>query len=185
MVVMERAIGTFELISVARGVATVDAMLKAANVKLFHASPICPGKYLIVVWGQVGAVRNALNAGKQVAEEMLTDEMLLPNVHPSVFPALACTTEVGDMGALGVVEALAAPCIIEAADAAAKAAKVVLIEIRLGRGMGAKSFFSMGGDISEVKIALTVAKELVASKGLLVDTSFIPNPHPDLKGAVL
>ena len=121
---MERAIGTFELISVARGAATVDAMLKAANVKLFHASPICPGKYLIVVWGQVGAVKNALNAGRQVAGEMLTDEMLLPNVHPSVFPALACTTEVSEMGALGVVEAMAAPCIIEAADTAAKAAKI-------------------------------------------------------------
>ena len=66
--------------------------------------------------GQVGAVKNALNAGRQVAGEMLTDEMLLPNVHPSVFPALACTTEVSEMGALGVVEAMAAPCIIEAAD---------------------------------------------------------------------
>ena len=89
------------------------------------------------------------------------------------------------MGALGVVEAMAAPCIIEAADTAAKAAKILLIEIRLGRGMGAKSFFSMGGDISEVKTALTAAKELIINKGLLVDISFIPNPHPDLKGAVL
>jgi len=140
---------------------------------------------LIVVWGHVGAVKNALNAGRQVADEMLTDEMLLPNVHPSVFPALACTTEVSEMGALGVVEAMAAPCIIEAADTAAKAAKILLIEIRLGRGMGAKSFFSMGGDISEVKTALTAAKEVIIDKGLLVDISFIPNPHPDLKGAVL
>ncbi len=140
---------------------------------------------MIVVWGHVGAVKNALNAGRQVADEMLTDEMLLPNVHPSVFPALACTTEVSEMGALGVVEAMAAPCIIEAADTAAKAAKILLIEIRLGRGMGAKSFFSMGGDISEVKTALTAAKEVIIDKGLLVDISFIPNPHPDLKGAVL
>ena len=53
---MERAIATIELISVARGILAADAMLKAADVRLYEAHPICPGKYLVVVGGQVGAV---------------------------------------------------------------------------------------------------------------------------------
>ena len=53
---MRMAIATVELVSVARGVLAADTMLKAANVTLYEAHPICPGKFIIVVGGEVGAV---------------------------------------------------------------------------------------------------------------------------------
>jgi microcompartment protein CcmL/EutN len=182
---MDRAIATLELISVARGYLSADAMLKSGNVNLLFSSPICPGKYLIVIGGQVGAVKNALAAGSAVAEEALADSMIIPNVHPDIFPAISCATVVESVESLGIVETMSAPAAIEAADAAAKAAKIQLIEIRLGRGMGAKSAFTYTGDVSEAKTAAAAARNVVEAKGLLVDVVVIPRPHPDLKSFVL
>ncbi len=67
----------------------LDAMLKAADVTLYEAHPICPGKYLVVVGGQVGAVEESLQAGVRIGREAVSDHMILPNVHQDVFSALS------------------------------------------------------------------------------------------------
>ena len=74
---------------------------------------------------------------------------------------------------------------IEAADAAAKAASVTLVEIRIGRGMGAKAFFSFLGEVADVHAAAEAARAVVAPRGLLVDIAEITGPHPDLPMVVL
>ncbi len=182
---MERAIATLESISVARGYLATDSMLKAADVSLLWACTICPGKYLVVVGGQVSAVRSALAAGLQAAGEAAIDHMVLPNVHPDVFAALADATDPGIPKDLGVIETMAAPVALEAADAAVKAAQVKLLEIRLGRGMGAKSFFSLTGEISNVKTAVAAARAVVGERGFLVDAVVISRPHRALLEAML
>ena len=60
---MGNAIGMIELSSIAEGVNTADVMVKAANVELIHASTVCPGKYVAIVHGEVGAVRASMKAG--------------------------------------------------------------------------------------------------------------------------
>lgn len=182
---MERAIATIESISVARGYLVTDQILKAADVSLLTACTTCPGKFLIVVGGQVGAVKSALHVGLAVGGEAIVDSMIIPNVHKDVFAAIACATDVGKLKDLGFVETMAAPVAIEAADAAAKAAQIKLIEIRIGRGMGAKAFFSFTGEISDVKAALNAAKSVVAAKGLLVDAVSISRPHKELVDSII
>jgi microcompartment protein CcmL/EutN len=182
---MEKAIATVELISVARGVLAADAMLKAAAVELYAAHPICPGKYLIVAGGRVDAVEASLESGVAAGKEAVSDFMLLPNVHEDVFRALVMGTEPKSAGAIGIVETMSAPCAIEGADAAAKAANVSLTEIRLGRGMGAKSFFSLTGEVSDVHAACEAARAIIVPKGLLVDVAEITGPHPDLLRLIL
>ncbi|MFA0889584.1 MAG: BMC domain-containing protein [Synergistales bacterium] len=182
---MRMAIATVELISVARGVLAADTMLKAASVTLYEAHPICPGKFIIVVGGEVGAVEESLKAGLLVGREAVSDSMILPNVHPDVFRALAGSSEPGPARAIGIVETMAGPCAIEAADAAAKAASVTLVEIRIGRGMGAKAFFSFLGEVADVHAAAEAARAVVAPRGLLVDIAEITGPHPDLPMVVL
>ena len=59
------AIGVVELISIARGYAAADAMLKAANVQLHAAKPVCPGKYAILVYGGVADVQSAGDIGRR------------------------------------------------------------------------------------------------------------------------
>ena len=181
---MEKALATIESISVARGYQIADSMLKSASISLYYASTTCPGKFLIIVGGQVSAVKTALNRALDVGKEMVVDYMFLPNIHPQVISALTCSTEVKDIRDLGVVEAMSAPSVLEAADAAVKASRVNLIEIRVGRGMGSKSFFSVTGEISDVKNAVKTAEGVVSSRGLLVEAVVISRPHKDLVGVL-
>ena len=57
---MGKSIGLIELKSIPAGVQTADEMLKAANVELLVATAICPGKYIIIISGQVGAVKSSM-----------------------------------------------------------------------------------------------------------------------------
>ena len=63
---MKKAIGLVELKSTPIGIQTADEMVKAANVELVLANPVCPGKYMIVVSGDVGAVKNSVERGKSI-----------------------------------------------------------------------------------------------------------------------
>lgn len=65
---MYHAIGMVELNSIAKGIEVTDVMLKSANVTLLSAKTLCPGKYLIMVGGDVTAVQQSVKAAsnKQV-----------------------------------------------------------------------------------------------------------------------
>ncbi|HNT98973.1 MAG TPA: BMC domain-containing protein, partial [Elusimicrobiales bacterium] len=54
------AIGGVELSSIAKGLETADAMLKTSDVRILVSRSICPGKYVILVSGEVGAVNAAV-----------------------------------------------------------------------------------------------------------------------------
>ena len=64
---MGKSIGLLELKSIPVGIETADAVLKAANVELLTATPTCPGKYVIIICGAVGAVKSAMESGRQTA----------------------------------------------------------------------------------------------------------------------
>ena len=68
--IMIRAIGLVEFVSIAKGIEAADAMLKAANIELLEAKPICPGKYIVLICGDVSAVENSVNAGRPLAAAM-------------------------------------------------------------------------------------------------------------------
>ncbi len=60
---MKHAIGLLEIKNITKGILVADAMLKAANVELILAQPLCPGKYVVMVSGDVGAVQSAVRSG--------------------------------------------------------------------------------------------------------------------------
>ena len=125
-----KAIGLIELNSVATGVQCADDMLKASEVELLMARSACPGRYLIMIAGDTGSVQNSVDVGTDTAGEFIVGTFVIPNVHPTVFPALSCATDVGEMGSLGIIETYSTASCIIAADAAVKAGDVNLIEIR-------------------------------------------------------
>ncbi len=57
---MSQAIGILELTSIAKGMEAGDAMLKSASVHLLVSKTICPGKFLLMLGGDVGAVQQAI-----------------------------------------------------------------------------------------------------------------------------
>ncbi|MDQ7095091.1 BMC domain-containing protein [Desulfosporosinus sp. PR] len=177
---MYRAIGMIELTSVARGIYTADQMLKTAFVDVVSATSVCPGKYITIIHGDVSAVESSVSAGVANAGEYLLDSFVLPNVHPGVFPALTATTMPEGAGALGIMESFSMASMITAADAALKAADIQALELRLGRGLGGKAYFTFTGDVAAVEAGLEAGKAVALEKGLLVDTEVIPSPSDRL-----
>ena len=99
-----KAIAMIELNSIAKGVEAADEMLKSADVALVMAQPICAGKYMALVTGDVDSVERAAEVGKEMAGEFLVDDFVIPNVHASVFPALTATTRIHEIDSLAVIE---------------------------------------------------------------------------------
>ncbi|MCD8156804.1 MAG: BMC domain-containing protein, partial [Clostridiales bacterium] len=118
------AIGMNEIMSIPTGMLACDAMLKAADVELVGAGCVCAGKYYIVVTGEVAAVRSSVEVGREAAESLLIDSLVIPNVDPQVAPAISACTIVDRLQALGIMETYSLCAAVQAADAAAKAAEV-------------------------------------------------------------
>ena len=74
---------------------------------------------------------------------------------------------------------------VYAADAAVKAADVDLIDVRLGTGIGGKSFVVLTGEVAAVSEAVRCGVGVPAAEGLLVSSVVIPSPHPDLLDSLL
>jgi len=179
------AIGLIELRSIAKGVEAADAMLKAAYVKLITAQPICPGKYIILVSGEVGSVKSAMQAGIATGKEFIVDELLLANVHQDIFPAITSTTKVEKFDALGIVETFSVASSIIGADAAAKAAEIKLVELRLAKGLAGKAYFTMTGSVGDIKAAVSQALNSIKESGFLCAYTIIPSPHAGIKNALV
>lgn len=180
---MERpmnALGMIELSSIAAGFAVADAMLKAGDVELLLSRTICSGKFMILIGGMVASVRAAVDAGVETADGSVIDHTVIPNLHPSVFPALSGTTVASQLEALGVIESFSVVSLIEAADTAVKTGNVTLMEIRLAMALGGKAFVTMTGDVASVRAAVDAGAAIVAEKGLLVNSVIIPRPRKEL-----
>lgn len=182
---IEPAIALVETNSIAMGIMAGDAMVKKAVVQLLEARPICPGKYMVLVGGEVGPVRESYQVGVSTAADTLVDRLLLPNVHRSVFPALMSATPPRGDEALGIIETVTAAVCIVAADAAVKTADVQLLEIRLANGLGGKSFVLLEGIVADVEAAVAAGIELVKQEGLLIRQVIIPQLHEQMREKIL
>ncbi len=181
------AIGAIELSSIGIGYQIEDEMLKAASVDLLIARTICSGKYLIVVGGGVSDVEAAVQSGLQNAGEAIIDQLVLANVHPSVFPALGQSVALGPekADALGVIETFSGVSVLAAADAAAKAARITLLRIHVAMALGGKGLCLMTGTVADVRQGVQVAAAEARSRGLLVSEIVIPRPSRELFGDYL
>ena len=97
---------------------------------------------------------------------------------------MARTTKPPIRDAVGVMEFFSVTAAIYAADAAAKAADITLIEIRCGLGIGGKAYVTLGGDVAAVKAAVSAGITPENAMGMLVGTSVIPNPDKKLFGSL-
>ncbi|QCX34520.1 BMC domain-containing protein [Caloramator sp. E03] len=182
---MIRTIGLLELNSIAKGIETADFMIKAAEVDLLLAKTVCPGKYIILITGNVGAVESSVATGIECGGAYVVDKLIIPNIHEQLIPAINATSNIEELKALGVMEFFGIASAIVAADAAVKAADVNLIEVRLGIGIGGKAFVTLTGDVSSVKSAVDVGASTAARNGMLVNKVVIPSPRKELLESLL
>ncbi len=182
---MSSAIGMVEYKTVSTGIRAADLMIKTAEIDIIEAQVVCPGKYIIIVKGELSAVRASVDAAKVQFGGELIDNFVLGNPDESIFPAIYGTNAVENPSALGVLETFSAAAIIVAADVAAKTAEVQLIELRIARGMCGKSYMLITGEVAAVTAAIESAKTRVGDNGMFLDSSVIPNPDKKLWSTIL
>jgi len=74
---------------------------------------------------------------------------------------------------------------VKVADAVLKTAMLEPIELRLGNGLGGKSYFIFTGDVAAVKAGVEAGEEVGKESGLLVNTEIIPSPSNILVDTLL
>ena len=185
---LQPAIALLEFDSIAVGIEAGDAMAKRAPIDVLRSGTIHPGKYLVLVGGTVGDVEEAFLAGREVGGPCLLDTVFLPNVHAQVVAALRGERLAGTGEALGIIETETVASVICAADAGVKGAKVRLLDLRLGDGIGGKGYVLFDGVVSEVEAAVAIACERVTdvAAGALAGTRapiwrVIPQLHGEMR----
>ena len=179
------AIGILESNSIAKGIEAADAVLKAADTALLYAKPVCPGKYTILFYGDVAAVSASLDAGAAVIDAHLVDSVVIPRIHPQGIQAISLSTAPDGVNAVGVMEFFSVTAAVYAADAAAKAADVTLLDVRLGVGIGGKSFAVLTGEVAAVEEAVRCGMAAGEEKGLVVTSTVIPSPRKEIFDTLL
>lgn len=158
---LQPAIALLEFDSIAVGIEAGDAMAKRAPIDVLRTGTIHPGRYLVLVGGAVGDVEEAFAAGREAGGPCLLDTVFLPNVHDQVVAALRGERRTGAGEALGIIETETVASVICAADAGVKGARVQLLDLRLGDGIGGKGYLLFDGAVSEVEAAVAIACERV------------------------
>ena len=173
------SVGAIELSSIGVGYQVQDALMKASNTTLIIARTVCSGKYLIVFSGKVGDVESAMETALAVGGTSVIDKLVVANVHPALFPAMAQSVALSpeEIGALGVVETFSAVSAMVAADVAAKAADVTLFRLSLAMAMGGKGLLLMTGALASVQAAVDAAQNALKDSGLLASVVVLPRPE--------
>lgn len=180
-VALDVAIGVLETSSVARGIEVADAVLKEAQVEMLFATPVHPGKYVMLYTGSVQDVRASTTRGAALAGGDLVDQLVIPQVHSQVVPMIKRTGRInGTLDAVGVVETNTVASTIASADVALKTATIDLVDIRLANGLGGKSFYVLTGEVSDVKSSVAAGAKVALERGLLAREVVIPSPHREL-----
>jgi microcompartment protein CcmL/EutN len=175
-------IGLLETCSIARGVEVADCVLWEAKVELVSSGPVHPGKYVLLFTGTVQDVLAALRSGAELAAGDLVDQLHIQQLHEQVLPALRRRGGFvnGKLDALGIVETATVAAAIVAADLSLKTATVDLLDLRVANGLGGKSFFTLMGQVADVRSSVIAGARSAEARGQLVREVVIPRPHPDL-----
>lgn len=182
---MSKAIGMVEYKTTSAGVVAADSMVKTSEVSIIEAQTVCPGKYIVIITGDLSAVTSAVDNAKTMHGKHLINSFVLGNPHESIFPAIYGATNIEKVSALGIFETYDAASIIVAADEAAKTAIVDLIEVRIAKGMCGKSYMLLTGEVSAVEAAIEKAKKKIRENGMYLDSSVIAHPDKRMIDSIL
>ncbi|MEN6411990.1 MAG: BMC domain-containing protein [Veillonellales bacterium] len=176
---MQHAVGVIEMKNIAKAYLVADTCLKSAAITL-HAKTMCPGKFLIIVSGEISSVKSSVEAGCALARNDITDSIILGNIDQNVLRGMMGTAAVKEYGAIGVIETFTVPAAIKAADMAVKTAQVDVMDVRTAQGLGGKGIVYITGSIGAVQMAVDAVSKDIAAEGVLVDAVVVSSPDKQL-----
>lgn len=186
----EEALGLIETLGMVPAISGADSMLKTADVQLISYENVGSTLVAVMVKGDVGAVKAAVEAGTAAASRI--GKVTAHNVMPRPIRAVGDVVSVHAVEdseddnnnarpkAMGFIETFGIVYVLEAADAMVKSAGVQLI----GYENVASGYISVlvEGDVSACQAAVEAGVKAVEEMGAEVHSSLvIPTPHPDLK----
>ncbi len=177
-------IGVLELSSMADGFFTLDSVVKEAPVTILKAEALNPGKYLIIITGDVASVQASMEIGIGSGGKSVVDSVLLTNLDTKVLPAISTCKVPEKWDAVGFLETKSVASALEAADVSVKAADVQIMGILTGNETGGKAMVKICGAIGNINTAMDSAVAFLADKDQLFRDVIIPGPHNDIKGFV-
>ncbi|HHV32659.1 MAG: BMC domain-containing protein [Ruminococcaceae bacterium] len=177
---MEYSVGVLEMKSIAMGVQASDDALKAAGIRLISAQPICPGKFELIITGELAQVNAAMEKIRTSYETYLVDSTLIGRIEPSVVRALLGAQPESKKGAIGTIETYSIASAIQAADTAVKSSNVEIVELRTARGVGGKGIVFLSGEIADVTAAVENGSRYAKEQGVFVASTVIGSPHEEL-----
>jgi microcompartment protein CcmL/EutN len=180
------ALGVLEISSIARGVVVADAALKRAPAVLLSSRAVSGGKHLVMLEGGVAEVEESIGAGRAAARDLLLDVVFLAMADDQVWPMLGAPVGPPDWSgdasaeAVAIIETRTVCAAIAAADAACKAADVLVRDVRFAVDLAGKAYFTLTGDLDAIEAAAAAAR--AAAEKQLVELEVIAQPSPDLRG---
>ena len=177
---MQPAIALLEFSSIAIGVHAGDAMVKRAPVDVTYAGTVHPGKYLVLVGGDVACVEESYAAGLEAGRQALVDQLFLPSAHPEVVRTLRGMRGRVTGEALGIVETRTVASTLGAADRGLKGAEVGLVELRLADRLGGKAYCMFSGTVADVEAAVELAVNHLENPDVLIAQVVIPDFHDEM-----
>lgn len=177
---MQPAIALIEFDSIAIGVRAGDAMVKRAPVDVTYAGTVHPGKYLVLVGGDVACVEESYAAGLAAGDDAVLDRIFLPSAHPEVVRYLRGMRGRVTGEALGIVETRTVAATLGAADRGLKGAEVDLVELKLADRLGGKAYCMFSGTLADVEAAVEIAVDRLEDPSTLVAQVVIPDFHDEM-----
>ena len=155
------AMALLEFNTISTGIMASDLMVKRSPIALLRCGTIHPGRFLILIGGSVASTEEAFSTGVELGERegTLGGKVFLGDVHPYLHDAVLGTRVDLTGDALAVVETHSSPALLAAVDFAVKSTPVMLSEVRLGDDLGGHALALLGGDLSDVEIALEICAE--------------------------
>ena len=173
-------IAVIEAKSVARGITVTDSMAKAANIGIVLSTSLCPGKYLTIIEGELGALESAVRIAEKLGGRHIFSSFIIGGINASVIEAIGGKHPDITLDAMGIVESMQISNLINSSDIAVDSAEVDFVEFRLARGCGVNSFYIITGNLSSVRDAVENAAEFLGEKGSLIAKKIIPNPDKEV-----
>jgi microcompartment protein CcmL/EutN len=178
------AVALLEFDSIAVGIEAGDAMVKRAPLGVIQSGTVQPGKYIVLIAGDVASVEESISAGRTLGGDAIVDTVFLPDIHPDVVSALQGNRTFDDGESLGIIETRTVSAIIEASDAAVKGATVTAAQIEMADGLGGKGYALFMGVLSEVEAAVAAGVGALTPRQLVASV-VIPQLHEEMREDVI
>ena len=172
----ESNLAVVEFKSIATGIFTTDAMLKAAKVNLIMSTTLCPGKYLTIVEGETSAVESSLKIADEIGGRHVYSSEVINAISSKVISAINGRLQNTAGGSIAIIESMQMAALISSADEVVDAVPIDFVDFRLARGCGANSFYIFSGELSSVQEGAGTAARFLKDRGALLAFRVISGP---------